>query len=159
MLTLIERLLALVALALLLYGVGRFEKYYFSKPDVVARRAAKGRLPNWLTAAEGLTFIALYGGIGYGLAMLVVYLSEAVQRQAHPSGMALAPIVIAAFIPAMLLSNFIYWAIPYTRKIEDENARGVVGASFGEANRGLLKIALVVEPICILISALGIFGK
>jgi hypothetical protein len=152
-----ERLLALIALALLLYGVGRFERYYFSKPEVVARRVAKGKLPNWLTAAEGLTFIALYAAIGYGLVMLVVYLSEVVGHQAHPSGMALAPIVIVAFIPAMLFSNLIYWAIPYTRKIENENSRGVAEASFGEANRGLLKVALVVEPICILVSALGIF--
>ena len=145
-----------MALVLVIYGISRFQSYYFNRPDVIAWRAARAKMPGWLNSLQSLTWLSLYMFVMFALMWGIGRINDALHPGTYTPGLALAPVVIAALPLAMLLSNAIFWAIPYTRRIENRYAQGVPGLSFSEANIGLLKFALIVEPICLLVIAYGL---
>jgi|SRR5208337_1098278 len=150
------KIFAILALVIVIYGVSRFQSYYFNRPDVTARRAARSKMPRWLNSLESMTWLSLYLLIIFALIWGISRINEALHPGTYTPGLALAPVVIAALPLAMLLSNGIFWAIPYTRRIENHYAQGVPGASFSEANIGLVKFTLIVEPVCLLVIAYGL---
>ena len=152
----ISKVLVIVALVLVIYGISRFQSYYFNRTDVIARRAARAKMPGWLNSLKSLTWLSLYMLVMFALMWGMGRINDALHPGTYTPGLALAPVVIAALPLAMLLSNAIFWAIPYTRRIENHYAHGVPGLSFSEANIGLLKFALIVEPICLLVIAYGL---
>ena len=152
----ISKALSIVALVLVIYGISRFQSYYFNRSDVVARRVARSKMPGWLNSLESLTWLSLYMLVMFALMWEIGRINNALHPGTYPSGLAIFPAVIAALPLAALLSNGIFWAIPYTRRIENDHARGVRGASFSEANIGLLKFGLIVEPVCLLVIAYGL---
>jgi hypothetical protein len=152
----ISRIFAVVALVFVIYGVSRFQSYYFNRSDVIARRAARAKMPGWLNSLESLTWLSLYLLLIFGLIWIIGRVNDALHPGTYTPGLALAPVVIAALPLAMLLSNGIFWAIPYTRRIENHHTQGVPGASFSEANIGLVKFALILEPVCLLVIAYGL---
>ena len=152
----ISKVFAILALVLVIYGISRFQSYYFNRPDVIARRAARAKIPGWLNSLESVTWLSLYMLFIFALIWGISRINDVLHSGTYTPGLALAPVVIAALPLAMLLSNAIFWAIPYTRRIENRYAEGVPGASFSEANIGLLKFALIVEPVCLLVIAYGL---
>jgi hypothetical protein len=68
-------------------------------------------------------------------------------------------LVIPLFFPpiplGMLFTNFIMWCIPPARRAFDREAKGVKWASFIEAQSGLGWIALIIVPVCIVLSFVG----
>jgi len=152
----ISKVFAIVSLVLVIYGISLFRSDYFNRPDVIARRAARAKMPGWLKSLEPLTWQSLYLLLMFALMWGIGRINNTLHPGTYPPGLALFPAVIAALPLAMLLSNAIFWAIPYTRRIENRCAEGVPGASFSEANIGLLKLALIIEPICLLVIAYGL---
>jgi hypothetical protein len=67
----------------------------------------------------------------------------------------LLPLFFASLPIGMILANLIAWLIPSARRIFDREAEGVAGASFTEAISGLWKVALVLVPICLVLSSIG----
>ena len=67
----------------------------------------------------------------------------------------LIPLFFASIPIGMILANAIAWLIPAARRTFDREAEGVAGASFAEAVSALLKAALVLVPVCLLLSGIG----
>jgi len=65
------------------------------------------------------------------------------------------PLFFAALPIGMILANLVAWLISPARRVFAREAEGVEGASFGQAMFELGKVALVVVPICLLLSAIG----
>ena len=156
-----------------LWVVGRFQTWYFSKPDVVARRATRAKLPPTLQMFEMLVFacwLALFLAATYGLFFWV-------NGMVHPTSSGLSSRTITAswnsvfdflklfpeiFISAplaMILANATAWVFPSIRRMEAKAAEGVPGASFKEATTGLVKLSLVIVPVSIALIAIGILAS
>ncbi len=65
------------------------------------------------------------------------------------------PLFFASVPIAMILANLIAWLIAPARRSFDREAEGAVGASFAEAISGLWKVALIIVPICLVLSSIG----
>ncbi len=136
----ISKVFAIVALVLLIYGISRFQSYYFNRSDVSARRAARANMPGWLNSLESLTWLSLYMLIISALIWGIGRINDALHPGTYTPSLALAPIVIAALPLAMLLSNAIFWAIPYTRRIENRYAQGSARRIVFRSEYWLIKI-------------------
>jgi len=82
-------------------------------------------------------------------------LGEFWQGHSIPGLLLLMPLFLAAVPLGMLLANCIAWCLPPARKIFEREAQGVKWASFRGAMSGLAKLALIVVPICLLLSFIG----
>ena len=144
---------------------------YFRRPDVRARRAAVARLPGWVRLAELLFFCLSEVTLVALVFSLEMKVHQALHQgrnilQAAPPRLSsdfvfwliqvVAPIVIV--IPmGLLLANSISWLIPAIRKEENVvMAEGVPGYTWHDANYGLIKIAIVVLPVCLLLIAISL---
>lgn len=67
----------------------------------------------------------------------------------------LMPLLFAGIPLGMIFANAVAWCIPAARRAFAREAEGVKWASFPEAMEGLTKIALVMVPICLILSFLG----
>ncbi len=144
---------------------------YFKRPDVVARRVAKARLPGWVLLAEWLLF-----GVSESVLIIPLFLIEGHAHQALHQGrdlmssappaasvgfifwliQILAPVVIALPL-GMLLANLISWLIPPIRNLENEvMAGGVSGYTWHDLNYGLIKFTLVATPICVVLTVISL---
>jgi hypothetical protein len=65
------------------------------------------------------------------------------------------PLFFAAIPIGMILANAIARLIPAARRIFDREAEGIAGASFAEAILALGKVALVLVPVCLVLSGIG----
>lgn len=65
------------------------------------------------------------------------------------------PLFFAAIPIGMLLTNLVAWLIPPARRAFAREAEGVEGASFRQTMGELGKVALVLVPICLLLSGIG----
>ncbi len=65
------------------------------------------------------------------------------------------PLFFAAIPIGMLLANLVAWLIPPARRAFAREAGGVEGASFRQAMGELGKVALLIVPICLLLSGIG----
>lgn len=59
------------------------------------------------------------------------------------TGVAIFSGLILAMPLGFIITNIIVWLVPSWRAIDSEAAKGVPGASFTEANRGLLFFAII----------------
>jgi hypothetical protein len=145
---------------------------YFNRTDVLARRAAKARLPVWVSFAEFFLFVVSE------LAFIFLFFStEAYFHQVlHPGSaflspqqpklsfdlafwliQALAPL-IAALPPGMVVANLISWSIRAIRSAENEIMNeGVPSYTWRDANVGLLKATAIMVPISIVIGSISLF--
>jgi hypothetical protein len=144
---------------------------YFRRPQVVARRVAKAKLPSWVSIVELLLF-ATFLGVG-------AIASFAIEERAHefllhgakilvtaPSGSPalfvfslieiLAP-VIMVLPSSMLFANGVSWLISPIKKHEDEiMAKGISGYTWHDANLGLIKASLIIVPVCMILAILAL---
>ena len=67
----------------------------------------------------------------------------------------LMPLFFAAIPLGLLFANSIAWIIPPARRVFDGEAEGVKWASFPEAMGGVWNVAMVLVPICLLLSLIG----
>lgn len=67
----------------------------------------------------------------------------------------LIPLLFAAIPLGMIFANAVAWCIPPARRVFEREAKGVKWTSFPEAMKGLTKIALVMVPICLMLSFIG----
>jgi hypothetical protein len=156
-----ERILTVVLCVLIILGVSRFQAWYFNKPDIVARRAARASLPPWLQSFGQLLML---GWLGAMLAACfeaarfanqiihpgVPYLSSGTITASWASFfdmLKLLPIFFIALPLGLLLANATLWAIPSIRRIDSQAAEGVPGASFKEASIGLIYLATILVPL------------
>lgn len=65
------------------------------------------------------------------------------------------PILVPSITVGFMLSNCIIWCILPARKVLDQEAKGVKGASFRKSMRDLAIITAVVLPIALLLGFLG----
>jgi hypothetical protein len=65
------------------------------------------------------------------------------------------PLVFAAIPLGMIFTNAVAWCIPPARRAFDREAEGIKWASSHEAMSGLIKIAFILVPICLLLSFIG----
>lgn len=65
------------------------------------------------------------------------------------------PLFFAALPIGMILANLAAWLIPPARRAFTREAEGVEGASFRQATCELGKLALILVPICLLLSGIG----
>ena len=144
---------------------------YFKRQDVKARRAAKAKLPGWVSAAEMSFFVASE--------VLLVPVLFSIENHVHqvfhqgrnivgsiqPSFSAdlifwliqvIAPLVFSLPL-GMLLANLISWLIPPIRKIEykimDED---VPGYTWHDLNFGLIKAILIMSPVCLILASISL---
>jgi hypothetical protein len=66
-----------------------------------------------------------------------------------------APSVFQAIPLGLMLTNCIVWCVPPARAVFKREAQGVKWASFGDAMRGLAKLALVFAPVWLALSVAG----
>jgi hypothetical protein len=71
------------------------------------------------------------------------------------SSLLVVPLFVAAIPLGMLLANIVAWFIPPARSAFAREAEGVEGASFRQATGELGKLALIIVPICLLLSGIG----
>jgi len=144
---------------------------YFNRTDVLARRAAKGRLPGWVSIAE--FFFLVVSEIAL---ILLFYSTEAYfHRIFHPELPFLPPLqprlsfdlvfwlievlapLIAALPLGMILANLISWSIPSIRNAENKiMGEGVPGYTWRDANIGLLKAAAMVVPMSVIFVSISL---
>ena len=87
---------------------------------------------------------------------LAEFWRRGIELRAFVSSFLLAvPLFIAALPLGMIIANLAAWCIPPARKIFETEAQGVKWASFRDSMSGLAKIALIVVPICLLLSFIG----
>jgi hypothetical protein len=144
---------------------------YFRRPDVVARRAFKARLPGWMSLVEMIFFAVSVCGL--------VLFFFSIERRAHhilhqgrnilaiaPPAYSidfifwliqmLAPVVMALPL-SMLVANLMSWLTPAIRNKENElMAEGVPGYTWHELNFGLIKFSLVATPVCLILAAISL---
>lgn len=65
------------------------------------------------------------------------------------------PLLFAGIPLGMIFANAVAWCIPPARSAFAREAEGVKWASFPEAMEGLTKMALVMVPICLILSFVG----
>jgi hypothetical protein len=144
---------------------------YFRRPDVVARRHAKAQLPGWVSLIEMILF-----GVSVGVLIILFFLIEGHAHQALHQGrnmlgsappassagfifwliQVIAP-VIMALPQGMLFANFLSSLLPPIRNIEDEiMAEGVPGYTWHDLNYGLIKLSLVISPVCVVLIAISL---
>lgn len=138
---LISLVLTIIILRLLRPALNKF----LNRPGAHERRIAKAKLPSWLRFLEFILFISFWVGI------IIFTLFHIVKIHSGPvSGFELieALLIFVTAVPiAGLLCNFILWLIPPVRKISEDNAKGIHGASFAEANKGLAKFILIMAVV------------
>jgi hypothetical protein len=130
--------------------------------DFTARSAARGRLPAWLkVAAPLLSLVSVFT-----LVALLFAAANAIHSLARP-GVTLATAAgpsellmflgsfVAALAPGFLIANLALWAVPPTRRVLDQNAKGVPGASFRRSMMGLSKLAIVLTAPGLGLALLG----
>ena len=84
----ISRIFAVLALVLVIYGISRFQSYYFNRPDVIARRAARAKMPGWLNSLESLTWLSLYLLFIFGLIWIIGRVNDALHPGTYTPGLA-----------------------------------------------------------------------
>lgn len=67
----------------------------------------------------------------------------------------LVPLFFASLSIGMIIANGIAWLIPPARRTFAREAEGVVGASFPDAISELWKAALIIVPVCLILSCIG----
>jgi len=65
------------------------------------------------------------------------------------------PLFLAAVCPAFVVTNFMVWCVTPLRKIFDKEAKGFPGTDFRSATKGLIRLSLIMVPVCLLLSLLG----
>lgn len=146
-----------------------FSKGYFSRAQIRAKR----RRSPW-----NLILIPLViGGIGsvcYGLFQVmwrihtIIYpehigrFNEFWQGQDGLSArsfvssfLLIIPLFFASIPLGLILANLIAWCIPPARQAFEKEAKGHKFTSFKEAMTGLFQLALVIVPICLVLSLIG----
>lgn len=63
--------------------------------------------------------------------------------------------LFAWFGPSMIIANLLVSAVPAARRALDREAAGVPGSDRAAANRGLLKVSLLLTPVGAVIALLG----
>ena len=144
---------------------------YFRRPDVLARRAAKAKLPGWVSILEFLFF----GVSEAALAILFLMAEMLAHRELHqgrniPSSapavsstdfvfwvvQIVAPLVMVLPL-GMLLADLISWLIPPIRNAENRiMAEGTSGYTWHDLNYGLIKFTLITSPICVILTAISL---
>lgn len=140
-----EYLFKILSSIILILISQRFLNYYYSKPEVIARRFQKSKLPAWIIFLELLLFICFLFILFFILISNFNFLLK---------NIFILIFVLITLVPISgILTNFVLWSIPKTRKISEENSAGIKGLSFYEANLGLLKVEgfLIFALIAILI--------
>jgi hypothetical protein len=127
-----------------------------------ARFRAKRRKSSWnllLIPFVVLSLALLWFGSSQLLGVLhaKIYPGQSFQNSQHGLGVILAAISpFFGVVPlAMVLSNALIWVIPPARRALDKEAQPHPGTSFHQAQRNLLKLALVLVPISALFSITG----
>ena len=136
------------------------------KREFAARQAARQALPPWAKAL----MLPTYLGFVFGISLLSFWLAMHVRTVLRPD---LAPILspagrpptfsfIATFLSSMCAgaclaivpANACLWLIPPMRRILDQNAQGIPGATFVESMRQGRKAIQYVGIPCLLVAAL-----
>jgi len=148
---------------------------YFKRPDVLARRAVKAKLPGWVPITEMLflaisevALISLFFQIEIYLHGIFHPGSRFIDSQTNLNfsfdslfaGIeAFAPIV-AALPLGMILANLISWSIPPIRKAENKiMGEGVPGYNWKDINMGLIKLAVVMIPVSMILAFISLLRK
>ena len=130
--------------------------------EFAQRQAARRRLPRWVLWLQMvMSIVSFVAALFVGLQIFL-----ALHRLAHGDFDLSAPINAAGFCmlfgaalalpaPALMLVNLILVQIGPLRRIFDQNAKGVPGASYSEAMKGLWKFTKIVTPSGF---ALGLLG-
>lgn len=144
---------------------------YFNRTDVLARRAAKSRLPGWVSIAE-FFFLA----VSEIVLILLFYSTEAYfHRIIHPELAFLPPQqptlsfdlvfwliqvlapLMAALPLGMILANLISWSIPSIRNAENKIMREYgPGYTRRAMNIGLLKAAAIMVPMSVIFASISL---
>jgi hypothetical protein len=137
---------------------------YFSRPDILARRAVRAKLPAWASLTEMVFLVASV----LALTVLFFKMELYVHQFFHPEleflrspratfsldslFMAietLAPLM-AALPLGMILANLVSWSISPIRNVENKiMAEGVAGYTWKDLNMGLVRGAAVMVPVSI----------
>jgi hypothetical protein len=147
---------------------------YFRSPDVRARRAAKTRLPGWVTLIEGLILLVSETALIY----VFFQIESFAYRFLHPGSVSMASRwpqtnslslsfffeLIELFAPAaaalplgMILANFVSWSIPPIRRAEGAiMAENAPGYSWIDLNIGLVKTAAIMVPVSLILSFISL---
>ena len=146
----ISLVLTIVILQLLRPTLNKF----FSRPGAQERRIAKAKLPSWLKFLELILFIVFWVGITL-LVMPHIINGHLPSMRPGFQGIEIFLFLISIVPIAGLLCNLVLWLIPPARRVSQENAKGIPGASFSESNIGLAKFLLVMAVVWIIF--LGIY--
>jgi len=119
--------------------------------DMAARVVARARLPRWLALLMPVIALTCI----FGLTTIIAWASFRLHQTVHPRaqlsdrvvGLSVIGALIIAVAPGLLLGNYILGLVPPIRKLSDRNTKGVRGAPFHEAMRGLLKAACILAPV------------
>lgn len=140
-----------------------------SRTAFLERQSARHRLPNWLSLLLPVVFLCIAFSIA---AALVVYASKA-YHHFHPKlpellassgpvtlaqGLVLFSSLLIGVSLSVPVSNIVLWLIPPVRRILDENAKGLPGASFKEGMKAGMKALIFVALPCVAVLLLGIWS-
>ena len=82
--------------------------------------------------------------------------NEGLSLKAFASSFLLAvPLFFAALPLAMICTNLFVWFIPQAKKTFEKEAQGYEGTSFRDSMKGIVKISIIVVPICLILSFIG----
>jgi len=161
----------MIALTIILVPWALRTMPYFKRPDVIARRVAKAQLPGWVSLAEMIFFGVSESVLIYPLFLIEGHAHQALHQGRNLASSAppassvafvfwlievLAPVVVALPL-GMLLANFMSWLIPPIRNRENKvMAEGVSGYTWHDLNYGLIKVALVATPVCVILTVISL---
>jgi hypothetical protein len=126
-----------------------------------ARKRAKRRKSPWNIF---LMLVVLISIIGFGL--LFIFLFQLAHMAIYPDqyliqstgvGTVLATVgaLLGAFIPGMLLGNFLLHLVPAGRLVLDFEAGGNPEVGYSRSQRALLRFGRIWVPICITLGLIG----
>ncbi len=144
---------------------------YFRRPDVVARQAAKAKLPGWVRLAELLFFCISEIVLAVLFFSIEMKVHRALRQGANILSIApkatsadlvfwliqiLAPVIMV--IPlGLLLANLMSWLVPAIRDAENKiMADGAPGYTWHDLNYGLIKFSLIASSVCLILMAISL---
>ncbi|MCC7037007.1 MAG: hypothetical protein IT560_06815 [Alphaproteobacteria bacterium] len=142
---------------------------HISGTAFLERQRARRRLPNWLRISLPVIFLS----VAFSVAAILVVCASWAYHHFHPDmpqllassgpitlaqGLILFSCFLIGITLSLPLSNIFLWLIPPVRRILDENAQGLPGASFKESMKAGMKALIFVALPSAVILFLGIWS-
>ena len=154
----------LATLAVWLLAILVFKRIRRPTRGYAERTAFRTRLPGWVKQVEFYTWVMFFVAFTITSTLFFYDLSRSFHQErplTRPDDLATMLMSLASVIGslplAMLAANLVSWLVPALRAANAIASDGLTTTTFSGSNRGLLLMASVVVPLCVVQGLVGAF--